>query len=62
MASINSTMDTAEKMKALEAAKLQIEKRSISNVLRKENIIFLLSASLQSENEHMLLKYLLKHT
>ena len=27
MASINSTMDTAEKMKALEAAKLQIEKQ-----------------------------------
>ena len=27
MASVNSTMDTAEKMKALEAAKLQIEKQ-----------------------------------
>ena len=27
MASINSTMDTAEKMKALEAVKLQIEKQ-----------------------------------
>ena len=35
MASVNSTMDTAEKMKALEAAKLQIEKQFGQGALMK---------------------------